>query len=533
MSDSGRVTRQLSLMAKLMELHGENPFKTRAYSNAAFRLSKLRYDFNGKSLQDIESIDGLGKSIASKVFDLASGGTIPELDELLGRTPEGVVHMLEIKGLGPRKVFQLWQELNCESVGELLYACHENRLVTLKGFGEKTQRQVLENIEFSLAGRNKMHYAAAENAVGQAVSFWRSQGFQAVPVGQFARREPVLDGVQILVSGPENAVDARFDPALPLPVKFISCPRSEFYYRSVEMSSAPAHLAKIGFSSLAIRDYQSEEAVYDALGLQFVPPELREGLSEAGLARSGKLPRLIENQDLRGILHCHTTYSDGANTLRDMALECRRQGYSYFGVCDHSKSAFYANGLSEERVVMQHAEIDKLNSEFSDFRILKGIESDILSDGSLDYPDAVLSSFDFIVASVHQNLKMSEERATERLIRAIENPFTFILGHPTGRLLLGRPGYPIDHRRVIDACAANGVSIELNSHPYRLDIDWRWIPYCIEKGVKVSLNPDAHHLEGLKDVRYGVFAARKGMLSRENCLNALELPDLIRSFRRS
>ena len=259
--------------------------------------------------------------------------------------------------------------------------------------------------------------------------------------------------------------------------------------------------------------------------LQYIVPELREGLQEAELAREGKLPELIQFSDLKGVLHNHTTYSDGVHTLKEMADHCKGLGYEYLGICDHSKTAVYANGLSIDRVLEQQLEIDRLNAGYQGFRIFKGIESDILGDGSLDYPEEILKTFDFVVASVHSNLKMSEEKATERLIKAIENPYTTILGHPTGRLLLARPGYPVDHKKIIDACAANRVSIELNAHPYRLDIDWRWIPYCLEKGVAVSVNPDAHHREGFQDMYYGICAARKGMLTRQTCLNAMGLQE--------
>jgi DNA polymerase (family 10) len=250
---------------------------------------------------------------------------------------------------------------------------------------------------------------------------------------------------------------------------------------------------------------------------------LREGLFELEKATTHTLPKLIELADLKGILHNHSTYSDGLNTLEEMAVYAKQLGYEYLGMCDHSKSASYAGGLKVEDIILQHNDIDKLNKQLFPFKIFKGIESDILGNGDLDYEEDVLKSFDFIVASIHSNLKMDEEKATQRLLKAIENPYTTILGHPTGRLLLGRPGYPIDHKKIIDACAANNVVIELNAHPYRLDIDWRWIPYCLEKGVMISINPDAHQLKGYHDMYYGTLAARKGLLTKDNCLNAMNL----------
>jgi DNA polymerase (family 10) len=268
-----------------------------------------------------------------------------------------------------------------------------------------------------------------------------------------------------------------------------------------------------------------------ALGIQYIVPELREGLNEVDAATTNSIPDLIEYSDIRGSLHNHSTYSDGHNTLREMAEYCKGMGLEYLGICDHSKSAFYANGLSVERIRQQHAEIDHLNSELEPFRIFKGIESDILSDGSLDYTDDILGEFDFVVASIHSNLRMDIDKATSRIITAVSNPFTTILGHPTGRLLLAREGYPVDHKAVIDACADHGVVIELNAHPYRLDLDWRWIRYAISKGVKISVNPDAHSTAGFHDMYYGVCAGRKGFLSSSDTLNCYSLDDIDAFFR--
>lgn len=529
------ITEALEITAKLMELHNENPFKTKAYTNAAFRLSKLRYDFEGKTKEEIEAIEGIGKGISSKIHDLMLTGTTPELSDLLEKTPAGVVEMLGLKGLGPKKVRQLWMELQTESVGELLYACNENRLVTLKGFGEKTQLQVKKSIEFRLANNNKFHYASVEKSVNTLLENVRRDhnGLQISVVGQVLRRCEVIDRIEVLV-GSQSATDlSQYGAGFPLPVNYIFCDPAEFNYKLVEYSSTPEHLDKINFASLAGKNFENETQVYSALGLAFIEPELREGLEEVKLARENKLPELIRPADLRGVLHNHSTYSDGVHTLKEMGDYCQSLGYEYFGICDHSKTAVYANGLSIERVIEQQKEIDVLNAGYQGFTILKGIESDILNDGSLDYPDEVLKTFDFVVASVHSGLKMNEEKANSRLIRAIENPYTTILGHPTGRLLLARGGYPVDHKKIIDACAANGVSIELNAHPYRLDIDWRWIPYCMEKGVKVSINPDAHHKEGFNDMYYGICVARKGMLDRGHCLNALSLEEFKKHIRKA
>lgn len=518
----------LELTGKLMELHGENPFKTKAYTNAAYKLSKLRYDFNGKSLAEVEAIEGIGKSIAAKLVELLESGTTKELQALLEKTPPGILDLFSVKGLGVKKVGQLWQELGIESIGELLYACNENRLVSLKGFGAKTQNSIREAIEFKLANTQKLHYATAEALVKPLLETLRTQvGLRVEVVGQVRRKCEVIDNISILSSAP-IAIDVKnLEASIPIPIKYHVCEPDAFYYQLVALTGNEAHLEQIGFNTLTTTSFPSELAVYEALNLAYPEPEIREGLQEVMLMRERQLPTLIELSDLKGVLHNHTTYSDGVHTLKEMGDYCRSLGYSYLGICDHSRSAGYAGGLSIDRVVEQQAEIDKLNVHYTDFVILKGIESDILSDGSLDYPEDVLKTFDFIVASVHSNLKMEEEKANARLIKAIENPYTSILGHPTGRLLLARPGYPIHHQKIIDACAANGVSIELNAHPYRLDIDWRWLYYCMEKGVKVGINPDAHHKEGFKDMYYGVCAARKGMLNKAHCLNALSLDELL------
>jgi len=305
-----------------------------------------------------------------------------------------------------------------------------------------------------------------------------------------------------------------------LPLVFHCCSEKAFGNTLLRTTGDEAHLARLSSAFNWNASLEgSEVEIYRTIGYAFPEPELREELWET--RQRPDTSKLITEADLRGILHNHSTWSDGTHSLEVMARYCQELGYEYLGICDHSRSAFYANGLSIERVAEQHKEIEALNKKLAPFRILKGIESDILTDGSLDYPDEILDTFDLVVASVHSVLKMDENKATARLIRAVEHPATTILGHPTGRLLLSRPGYPIDHRKVIDACAANDVIIELNANPYRLDIDWRWIPYALDKGVMISINPDAHRKEGYHDMHFGVRAARKGGLTKEMTFNAL------------
>jgi DNA polymerase (family 10) len=532
--NNDHILHALDITAKLMELHDENPFKARAYANAAFRLKKLRYDFSGKTAADIAAIDGIGKGVVARIGELMTSGTTAELSDLVNRTPDGIIDMLAVKGLGPKKVRQLWQELQIENMGELLYACEENRLITLRGFGEKTQGQVRAAIEFRMNNGSRQLYARVEPAAAALLDAIRKAApdSPAAWTGQMARRCEIVDRLELILTSPVTIDLTSIESQVPVPVVYHYCTIAEFEMRLVETSSTETHLKQSGFESVGNKEFGSSSEVYAALGMQDVAPELREGLGEVELAREKRLPVLIEDADLRGILHNHTTYSDGMHSLREMAEFCKGHGYSYLGICDHSRTAVYAGGLPIEKLFEQQREIDALNKEFSGFQILKGIESDILSDGSLDYPDDVLKTLDFVVASVHSNLKMPEVKATARLLKAIENPYTSILGHPSGRLLLAREGYPLNYKKIIDACAANGVVIELNANPNRLDIDWRWIPYCLEKGVMISINPDAHQREGLLDMRYGVNVARKGRLEKSACLNAMELADLLHWFRK-
>lgn len=526
------IAQTLKLTAQLMELHNENPFKIKSIANAAYKLDKTDIPLEGKSLQELEQIEGIGKGIAAKINELQTTGNLKELVAMAEKTPVGVIDMLSIKGIGPKKVGQLWRELEIESIGELLYACNENRLITLKGFGAKTQAEVKKQIEFHQSNLGKFHYASVEAFANELVEALKKKyNTQLVSLtGAMRRRCEVIDTIEILIASKNVVNNDDIDNKANIKIELITCTTDTFYTRLFETSATETHIEQTGYKKGTA--YDSEQAIYSSLHLQYIEPELREGLQEVVLAKEKKLPKLIEFTDLRGSLHNHSKYSDGLHTLKEMAEYCKELGYEYLGICDHSQSAFYAEGMKPDRVLQQHQEIDELNKQLAPFKIFKGVESDILNDGSLDYTEDILKTFDFIVASVHSNLKMNEEKATARLIKAIENPYTTILGHPTGRLLLSRAGYPIDHKKIIDACAANGVIIELNAHPYRLDIDWRWIPYCMEKGVKISINPDAHEKHGYHDMYYGVCVARKGMLTKEMCFNTLGREEMTQYFER-
>jgi DNA polymerase (family 10) len=514
------ILKALKLSSRLMELHNDNPFKIKSLNNAVFKLEKTGIDLSLAAQDELEKTEGIGKGIAQKIMELQSTGDLKELNHLVGITPAGVIDMLGIKGLGPKKVAQLWKELNLESTGELLYACSENRLTTLKGFGAKTQEAVKRAIEFKNTSSGKFHYSEVEGYALELLDKLKVKhpGSLISLTGPIRRKCEILEQIDILIATKEKVELPVIPHAPSIAVKILTCFEQDFFSSLFATTASGEHIRLSGFKPNQLR---SEEKIYFSLGLQYIEPELREGLNEVLLAKENKLPRLIEASDLKGILHNHTTFSDGLHSLREMAEHCRDLGYEYLGICDHSQSAFYANGMKPEQVIQQQQEIDDLNKHLSPFRIFKGIESDILNDGSLDYKEEILRSFDFVVASIHSNLKMNLEKATERLIKAVENPYTSILGHPTGRLLLSREGYPIDHKKVIDACAANNVVMELNAHPFRLDIDWRWIRYCLDKGVKISINPDAHSMQGFDNMYYGICVARKAMLTKEMCFNAM------------
>jgi DNA polymerase (family 10) len=549
------IARTLRLLSQLMELHDQNPFKIKSVANAAFKVDKLPFAIKTKSLEEIAQIDGLGKSISAKVWELLQTGTMAELQDILKETPEGIVEMLGIKGIGPKKIMIIWKDLAIENIGELYYACNENRLIEAKGFGLKTQEEIKKVIEFQMAAHGKFLYAQAEPLVTKLfedLAIWLN-GFPAEPLlgvaGAYRRCLEIIEEIDFVI-GTDHAQDIydrieQFQPLqfdkqdentlialspFGLKIRLHLSTKAGFYLNWFKLTGNEEHVTAV-LAKAGDGPFEDEQAIYKKAGLDFVEPELREGLGEIELAETGKLPQLIRYEDLKGSLHNHSTWSDGVHTLEEMALYCRDHlQLEYLGMCDHSKSAFYANGLNEQRVFGQHQEIDALNARLAPFKIFKGIESDILYDGSLDYSDDILKTFDFVVASVHSILRMDEEKATSRLITAIENPYTTILGHPTGRLLLSRKGYPIDYKKVIDACAANKVVIEINANPLRLDLDWRWHRYALEKGVLLSVNPDAHRTEGFHDMRYGILVARKGGLQAQQCLNAFSLQDISQYF---
>jgi len=557
MTDNSDILSKLNLYAKLGELHGQNAFKIKAYSNAAFNLKKVKEPYLQFTDAELLAFPGVGKGVVESIREIGTSGTFADLDKLLEITPSGVVEMLKVKGLGPKKVATIWKEMEIDNVADLLDACRQNRLVEAKGFGLKTQAEVAHAIEFSLVSQGNWHYARLLNPASEFIAEIKSQfPHHLIEItGEMRRCSTVLSRIEIITdlavnelvdfltsnnkevetmdatitatAGQINAnspdhVELRLTILGQYPVSIYCVSAEEYNRKHFEFTGSEEHLNKLGYVK-GQTPFTSEEELYRSLDFDFVIPEQREGLDELDLEYTRG--EYVEFWHLKGVLHNHTTYSDGLNSLKEMAEHAKYEKYQYLGICDHSRSAGYAQGLSAERLIAQMKEIDQLNEQLAPFKIFKGIESDILSDGSLDYPDEILKLLDFVVASVHSGLKMDQDKAEIRLIRAIENPYTTILGHPTGRLLLLREGYPIDHRKIIDACAANDVVIELNAHPYRLDIDWKWLQYVQKKGVKISINPDAHEKSGYGDMYFGTLAARKGGLLVQNTLNALTIDE--------
>ncbi len=554
MKSNKEIVSALKLLGQLMELHEENSFKVKSINNAAFKLGKFAESLAEKTSDDLAKIEGVGKSVAAKIVEFISTNAIEELEVLKAKTPIGLIEMLGIKGLGPKKIQIIWQQLNIDNIGELYYACIENRLIEAKGFGYKTQEEVKKLIEFNLMNKGSLLLSNALGLLDELNSKIKKSKIEngLIASGQLARNCEIITELtftarktnQAIIlkiiaedeaftgESTENNWKGKWNGTSSIQIDFID--DANWIMDNFIKSATPEHIALLpnyNESDLRSKNLSSEEEIYSNLNIAFIPTPMREGMREVELAKSNKLPTLITDKDLQGSLHNHSKWSDGIHSLEEMAVYCAELGYYYLGICDHSQSAFYAEGMKVDKVLAQHAEIEMLNIKYPNFHIFKGVESDILSDGSLDYEEDMLKQFDFIVASIHSNLKMDEEKANMRLIKAIENPYTTMLGHPTGRLLLARQGYPINHQLIIDACAANNVSIEINSNPLRLDLDWRWIDYALNKGVFLSINPDAHKKEGYHDMHYGVLIGQKGGLSKEMCVNAWSLEKISDYFK--
>lgn len=543
-----QIADNFSLLAKLMDIHGENSFKAKSYAIAAYNIEKLDINLSETPREELFSVKGIGESTGKKIIELLDNGKINALEDIIQCTPPGVIEMLNIKGIGPKKIATIWKEMQVESIGELLYACQENRLKLYKGFGEKTQQSIIETIEFYLNNQGSFLYAQAEILVPQIQGYLEKLfgPGNVFITGNYLRQMEYVDELEFVVCAANDTIKPKFISAHPpelleetdtyILYKLLNGLRLKLYSGTADI---PQKLFSLSGSGVFLDAFthrfpavdfaavknNNDTAVFEQAGIAYIPPCLRETATVIDRASANNLPQLITPADIKSIIHSHSNWSDGSNTLEEMAKAAMEKGLEYLVISDHSKSAFYANGLTEERIAAQHRQVDELNAKFSNFKIFKSIECDILNDGSLDYSNSILSTFDLVIASVHSNLKMTEEKAMMRLVNAIENPYTTILGHMTGRLLLSRKGYPVDHEKIIDACAVNQVVIELNAHPRRLDIDWRFIEYALKKNVLISIDPDAHTIEGFDDTRYGVLIAQKAGLTKAQNLSSFGLKE--------
>lgn len=556
--DRKTVAQVLEQIAAFLELKGENPFRIRAFHTAARAIGGLTVEV-GQALEDgtLAGTKGVGPATLQIVEELVRSGRTTLLEELREQVPPGLVEMLQISGLGIAKIRQIHESLGIESLPELEAAAQDGRLAALPRFGDKTAQNILKGIAFlRQASGFRLSHHALEEAQGLRDALARLPGIQqAVIAGEVRRRlEVVREIVLVLVADtPPAEVFARLSQ-LPgvgeiagqderrVTLRFAGGTTAQVVVTTpvnagavlVQATGSDAHLQQLavfarergcsldgaalwrGSGFVATPD---EAAVYGALGLPVIPPELREGRGELALAAAGPLPRLLERSDLLGFLHCHTNYSDGTNTVRQVAEACRAAGYRYVGITDHSQAAAYAGGLSADDVARQCDEIDEVNARLEGIRVLKGIEADILQDGALDYPGDVLDRLDFVIGSIHSRFNLARAEMTARMLAAMDDPHLTIIGHPTGRLLLSRDPYALDLDAVIAKAAATGVAIEINADPHRLDLDWRALPQAKAAGVAISIGADAHNLAGIANVEFGVGIARKGGLGADDILN--------------
>jgi len=566
--DLYRLARMLEEAAILLEIKGENKFKTKAYNDGA-DIIRRRTDFvaNATTAEKLQEIDGIGKALSEKIIEYKQTGSLAFYRKVLGEVPESLLSLAQLKGLGPKKTAQVWKELGVIDLNGLELSIKNGNLTSLKGFGAKTISSINKNLQFVKKKSDHVLLSTAiEEADIHAKSLLAIEGVTKVGItGQISLAWETVDEIRLVVAVKENeairnievAVNGIYDPNNSIIVAAKKRPKlsiiitkdEDFHWtvheESMEGEFKEAYLSYLGDTGWKFEKnlpykgdkkitFQDTEDIYNKVGLQFIPREIRSEGQTVHFAANGYLPELVKNEDLRGLVHMHTTWSDGKNTTREMAEAAMARGMTYMLVTDHSQTAAYAGGLTPERIRHQHQEIDKLNDEFRGrFTILKGIESDILPDGSLDYPDNILASFDAVIGSIHGQFDLHPEQQTDRLVRALENPYLHILGHSTGRLLLRRPGYEFDMLKIIDTAAEYGKIIEINSNPYRLDLPSEYIKEAKTKGIRFSINPDAHNTLGIFHVDYGVKMARKGWLSASDIINTLDSRGFINALAKS
>jgi DNA polymerase (family X) len=538
--DATSVATLLREFGQRSALRGENPFRAKAYARAADNLLALSLPLETIITQDrLREIPGVGDAIADIIKKLHATGTHPALEKMRKEIPSGVLDILTIPGLRADKVIKIYKELGITSLEGLEEATRKGQLQKVKGLGQALQTKIVNGLVMRREALGKRHVHRAAELLKSAEAHLKEvmpDIVRVTPTGDFRRGCELVGDLTLvaevpnLSGGPKTIraggqLAAHLTNAAHYGISLLLATGSKAHLAGLREVAAKQHmtLEKRGLCrGNTIIAAATEEEIYKALGMQPVPPELREGQSEIARALTGELPELVADADIKGILHAHTDRSDGVDTLETMTEATLARGYQYFGVADHSQSAHYAGGLGADEIAEQQTEADRLNKKYGrSFRIFKGIESDILADGSLDYPDGVLDTFDFAVASVHGRFKLDRETQTDRIIRAVANPYTTILGHMTGRQLLRRPGYEIDVERVLAACAEHGVAVEINANPWRLDLDWRWHGTALRLGCMMSINPDAHSVREINLTHWGVEMARKGGVPKESVLNCL------------
>ena len=539
-----RAAKLLSEIRELSELNGENPFKTRAYERAESVVAACGDLERRTKAGTLTELAGIGKGISEILTEFALHGTSKIRDELQASLPPGLMELIQVPGLGPKKAKQVIEDLGIHTLAELEYACRENRLLKLKGFGEKIQTKVLEGIQFLKTTQDRARLVDSLPTKQEILRVLRKTAPDAKvePTGALRRELEVLDRLEFLVGHPEKGVEVlkkkiekalqdfrKENPAtIAIDLKF--APLSQFGYEWAKTTATPEHWKALG--SPAPFDASTETEFFKKFKIEVIPPEMRETGEEVALAKRGGLSEVLPQEGIVGIFHNHTTLSDGVATLEEMVREAQSLGYSYIGISDHSQSAFYANGLKADALKTQEKEIKKVQEKFPDIRIFWGVESDILADGELDYPVSILKKFDFVIASIHSRFKMDRDQMTDRILNAVRNPATRFLGHMTGRLILGRPGYDIDMEKIREESSKNNVAIEINANPARLDIDWRWGSALRKHKTLVSVNPDAHSLEGLRDTPFGVTVARKALLPVSQVVNARSAQEVAKWLER-